>query len=407
MIVENDKYEVEIINQGSNGRGICKINNFVVFVENALPGEVCDIKIINVKKNYAEAVVQKIKKESQDRVIPKCEFYYECGGCNIMHQNYSSQLEFKKKKVENLMSKIGKQELSISDVNKSEQFNYRNKVTLKVKDGVLGFYKSKTNEIVEIDKCLIASDLINDTIAKIKSSLIKSDNIENLIIKEFDNSSMVSFDSSSMSKDDIERFIDVSDNIVFNDEVIKGNNKVVSTISSIKYVSSHKSFTQVNKFLTESLYKKAINHTPITNDGVALELYSGVGVMSLLLSSKFNKVIGVEINESSFLDAEYNTSLNNISNVKFYKGDANKFRPQEEIDFLVADPPRVGLTKRGIENIGNIKPSNIVYISCNPATLARDVDLLSNYGYKLNEISLFDMFPNTNHVECVVLLVRK
>lgn len=401
MLDIGDIYKVDIIDLDSNGRGVAKINNFVLFIEGALPGEVCEIEIVSVKKKFAIAKLVEILEVSLNRVIPKCKHYNQCGGCDIMHMDYKSQIEFKKSKVLNAFKKQSNIELDLKDINFSDQFNYRNKIVIRAKEGKLGFYSRNSNDIVKIEKCIIASHKINEVIEYISSKLDYSDEFK-ATIKEFDGEVLVSFESNNS---DLSKFYQKLDNIILNGETKKGNDFISFNLLNLKLKANSNSFTQVNKHLTEKLYGKVIEHSKDSDEKLLVELYSGIGIMSLALAKNFEKGIGVEINQDSIYYSKINAEANNIKNIKFVKADANKFRVEDKVSLLVVDPPRAGLSSEGIESIDSISPENIIYVSCNPSTLVRDLKLLEKYEIKA--ISLFDMFPNTLHVESVVFLENK
>lgn len=362
---------VKIENLSHEGRGITKINEKVTFVKNALPNEVVDIRLTKEKKNYNEAEVIKVLEPSKDRVTEVCPYYNECGGCEIMHMNYNSQLKFKKEKVKNILKKYAALEVNPSIIASNKDFNYRNKITLHNKNNCLGYMKQNTNEIIKIDYCPLAMNSINDYIKELKQITE-----EKLIIRTNENGNIIS-------------------NIKDNDLIIEINN--------IKFYVDIKSFFQVNNYICSKIFETL--EKTIENTNTCLDLYSGVGTLSIIASKKVKKVYSIEINENSYKNAIKNIKLNDIKNIIPYHGKVEEKIKEikEKIDLIITDPPRSGMDTVTIDTIKELKPSKIIYISCDPMTLARDIKILKD-NYTLENITLFDMFPNTKHVESLCIL---
>ena len=384
-----------------NGRGITHLSNKVVFVENALEDEIVEINILNDKKNYIEASVSKYIQKSNERVEGLCPYYEVCGGCDILHMTYEKQSEFKQNKIRNIVDKYLDKSIKVNKIVKSNnQFGYRNKVTFQVKNA-LGFYKNKTNDIVKIDKCLLASKKINDSIEYLnKLDLTK---INKITCRSTSNELMIIIDSNSNI--DISPIKDIASSIYIKDKLVHGNPNIYNMIGTYKYIISPDSFFQINDDICKKLYDKIYDETKDSKN--VLDLYCGTGSIGIYVSENKN-VLGVEINESAINDANVNKELNNIKNISFICGDSGKeskrinFKP----DTIIVDPPRSGLDNNTINNILEINPNKIIYVSCDPMTLVRDLKLLSN-NYSINEINPFDMFPNTKHVETITILKRK
>ena len=356
------------------GRGRTKIDNKITFVYNALKDEEVDIEITNETKKYNEAKVISYDKESDKRRNAPCLYYSLCGGCQIMHMNYDSQLEFKKNKFKEILNRSVSYDKEIDIEPSNKELGYRNKITLHNKDNTLGYMKENTNEIVEIDKCLIANDSINGYLKEIKNY-----KEEDLIIRCNDNNEIIS-------------------NIK--------NDYIIETINNYNFRVDINSFFQVNSYI----YSKIFDHIEniIKKNKVALDLYSGVGTLSILISSKCNKVYSIEVNKSSYENAKENLKLNNVNNVTLLCGKVeNEIKKiKEDVDLIVTDPPRNGMDKITIDTIKKFKPKSIIYMSCEPVTLSRDLTLLNDM-YEIKNIKLFDMFPNTYHVETICILERK
>lgn len=383
-----------------NGRGIGRLNNKVVFVKNALPNETVEIKITNEKKNFIEAEVTKYIKTSSDRLDIKCPYYNECGGCDLLHTSYNNQLEFKKNKIVNIVNKYLNNNIQINDIVKSDnEFNYRNKVTFHVNNDI-GFFKDKTNNIVKIDNCLLINNKINDCINDLNKLDLKY--INEIICRTGSNKLMIIINSK---KDiDISPIKDIANSIYLNDKLVYGESNICNTIGDYKYIISPESFFQVNDNVCKKLYDKINMETK--NSKNVLDLYCGTGTIGIYVSKNKN-VLGIEINESAIKDANKNKEINKIDNINFICGDSGKksknldFKP----DTIIIDPPRSGLDNITINNILEMNPKKIIYVSCDPMTLVRDLKLLNN-NYNINEITPFDMFPQTKHCESVVVLER-
>ena len=395
----NDIYEVNIIRRNNEGEGIAKIDDMIVFVQNALEDEIVKIKIDKIEKNYAHAQMQEIISKSKNRITPVCPYYKDCGGCSLMHENHESQLNFKKQKVIGLFEKVAKEKIN-PNIYSFNELNYRNKVTLKVINNKIGFYKQNTNELVNIDKCLLADNRINDLIKELSKYDI---NDTNIMIRICNNKLMINFDKLDNKKLIDELNVDA---FYINNKLVKGNS-IYEVIDNFKFKVSPKSFFQVNQEVMNNLYKKALSY--INSNDLTLDLYSGTGTLSILVSNKSKRVIAIEKEESAVADANDNLKLNNINNVIFICGkveDKISSLKKEKIDNIIIDPPRKGINKKGIDVIREIKPNNLIYISCDPNTLVRDYNLLKDI-YDLKAINLYDMFPQTYHVETVMILEKK
>lgn len=406
----NDIFETEILRLNNEGLGVALINNFVVFVRNALTGEKVKIIITDVMDNYAYASTLEVNNESNNRVIPKCPYYDKCGGCNLMHMNYEMQKEFKINKVKSIFKKISNIDIDINEIITDKEYNYRNKVTLKVNKDKIGFYKEKTNELLDINNCLIIDEKINEEIKKIKEfiTLYKDNNISEIMIRVINDKVMFSIDNISNNLKDI--FIDNFkhiDSIYINNNHVYNSELLVEEINGLKFNISPKSFFQVNKVISKKMYDKAISY--ISSGDLTLDLYSGTGTLSLLASKNSNRVIGVEVVKDAVKDANNNKLNNNIGNVSFIcdkvENQIDKLS-KENVDNIILDPPRSGSDKKTLNAILKIEPKKLIYISCNPVTLSRDYNILKE-KYSIKEITLFDMFPNTYHVESVVVLERR
>ena len=392
-------YEVKIIDIDNQGRGIGRINNKVIFIENALIDEIVKVKITKENNKYLEGEVIEYIEKSNKRINEEC--LYNCGGCNLLHLSYEEQLKFKENNIKKIINKFTNLNININKIIPSNKiYNYRNKVIFHV-DNKIGLYKSKTNEIIEINKCLLVDNRINEILNNIKKLELKDNN--EIMIRVSDKESMISIDNYIK---DIEK-IDVT-TIICNNKIIKGNGYIIENLNNYKFIISKESFFQINKEQTINLYDKVLEYADLKGKENVLDLYCGTGTIGIYVSKYAKKVLGIELNEKAVEDANKNKELNNIDNIDFICGDAKKvikainFKP----DIVIIDPPRSGLFKGMIDDLTIINPKKIIYVSCNPITLARDLQELTN-KYILKEIQPVDMFPNTYHVESISVLERK
>lgn len=408
-------YECEIMYLENEGSGVTRINNFVVFVPKALVGELVKIKIVEIKKNYAVAKLLEIIKPSKHRVEPDCEYYNLCGGCNLRHQTQDKNIEFKQNKIDNAMNKIGKISININNIAESPQYdNYRNKAVFKVEKDKIGFYEQNSYFLVDISYCKLLNDNINKALKVIKGYL--KDNTENQIYEITVRYALASDELliDILSKENEIKLVEyIKDNIKniksisLNNNLIYGNKYIDEVVNNLMFKYSAKSFFQINTRQAENLYNYILNLNYNSNDMV-LDLYSGVGTISSIISRKVKHVYGIEIEEEAIECANENIKLNNINNVTYIHGNADTlYKIKDKIDVVILDPPRGGSNKKTLDQLLKLNPNKIIYISCNPVTLARDINYIYNFKYTVSNIKAFDMFPNTSHVECVSLLQRK
>ena len=394
--------EVKIEKLDDFGRGICYIDNKVTFVPNTIPNDLVEIEITKESKNYNEGKLINILIPSKKRIEPKCPYFSKCGGCVLQNMNYKDTLEYKKQKVINIFKK-NKLEINPIVIENANYYNYRNKISLKVIDKKIGYYEPKSHSIVEIDSCLVASNSINKTIQSIKKMNIinglvtircnKNDEIL-IIIK--------SKDKLNIDVDSIKENIKLV-GIVINNKLFYGEDFLYENINGIFYKISYDSFFQVNPYIASKIFD--IIKENINSNETVLDIYSGVGTLSLTASTVAKKVIGIEIVKNAVLNAIHNAKINKINNVDFLLNDATKAITKLNLSFdkVIVDPPRAGLSKIVIDTIKNIKPKEIIYVSCDPQTLVRDIKLLSDL-YKINKFYIADMFSFSYHVESVCIL---
>lgn len=394
--------EVKIEKLDDFGRGICYIDNKVTFVPNTIPNDLVEIKITKEFKNYNEGKLINILIPSKKRIEPKCPYFSKCGGCVLQNMNYKDTLEYKKEKVTNIFKK-NKLEINPIVIENANYYNYRNKISLKVIDKKIGYYEPKSHSIVEIDSCLVASNSINKTI-----QLIKKMNIINGLVTIRCNKNdeiliiINSKDKLNIDVDSIKEKIKLV-GIVINNKLFYGEDFLYENINGIFYKISYDSFFQVNPYIASKIFD--IIKENINSNETVLDIYSGVGTLSLTASTVAKKVIGIEIVENAVLNAIHNAKINKINNVGFLLNDATKAITKLNLFFdkVIVDPPRAGLTKTVIDTIKKIKPKEIIYVSCDPQTLVRDIKLLSDL-YTINKFYIADMFSFSYHVESICIL---
>ena len=394
------------------GRGIAYIDDKITFVENALPGEEVLIKITNSKKKYNEGIVQKYIQKSEKRVDNVCPFYESCGGCNILHMSYNDQLEYKENKIKDIMKKYANIDKISKIIKCDKQFNYRNKVTLKVENNIIGYYEKKSYNLVNIDKCLIIDNEFNKIINDLKR--FNLDNIYELMIRnvDSDNTALTLYLQKDTNCIQIDEYCK-KNNIILN-KIIKNKDfkcneksKIIGKLGNFKFIISPLSFFQVNTDQTIKLYDKISELLEPNKDDNLLDLYCGTGTIGIYVANKVNKVLGVEIVKDAIHDANINKKINNVNNINFICGNTEKIIKdvKEKYNAIIVDPPRAGLTESIIRDIFRINPDKIVYVSCDPITLARDLKLLQE-KYEVLDVVPVDMFPNTYHVETVCKLKK-
>lgn len=396
--------EVKIENLDHFGRGIARCDK-AIFIPNTLPEEEVLIEITKENKKIMEGNVINYIKKSPIRITPICPYYSICGGCDLMHIDYLEQLKFKEKKVKEVLKKFAQFE-NVKSIIGTDQYNYRNKVTLQVNNKI-GYYKKKSYEIIDIDSCMIADNKINEIISQVKKFNYK--NIDKIVIRVTDDESMLIFygtDNIDINNyENVDTIILMSNN---KETILKGKGYIESNINNFKFIISPTSFFQVNYKGLINLYNKVLDYASLSSNDKVLDLYCGTGTIGIYLSNYCKEVLGIEINEEAIKDAQINKKINNVTNIDFKVGDVGKVLNSTNFtpDVIVVDPPRAGLDNNTINHLIKFKAKKIVYVSCDVVTLARDLKILSEY-YEIKEATPVDMFPNTHHVECVTLLELK
>ena len=450
---KNQELTVEITEVGSLGEGVAKLDGYALFVKDSVRGDICQVKIMKANKSFAYAKLLKVITPSPYRVKPRCEVARRCGGCKIMAADYKEQLRFKIEKVYNNLTRIG----GASDfeyesiIGMEEPYNYRNKAQFPIGYNdkgrlVSGFYAGRTHVIVENNKCFLGVPENEKVLTIIKKfmneySIKPYDEINHtgvirhvMIRKAFHTGEImvcIVINGDEILHSDIlvgrlkkiPGIVSISisinkdkTNVIMGRKIVNlfGRNYIRDYIKDVEFNISPKSFFQVNPIQTEKLYEKALEYAGLTGNEVVWDLYCGIGTISLFLARNAKKVYGVEIISDAIEDAKRNAKLNNIDNTEFFVGKSeevfvNYYKTNKDHlpDVVVVDPPRKGCERILLEKIASVNPEKIVYVSCDSATLGRDVAILEENGYKLMKACPVDMFPHTEHVETVCLLSRK
>ena len=452
MLSKDKMYIVEIVDIGQGGVGIGKFEGFTVFVDGGLIKDKIKVKITKSKKNYAVGEIVEIIEASPYRVERKCSNELRnCGGCQIQELDYKEQLNVKTNEVKQVISRIGKLEDVVIHpaLGMEEPFRYRNKAQFPIQrvDGtpVIGFYKKKSHDIIPTDQCIIQHD-VNDKIIKIIKTYIRAYKVsiydekthtgvlrhlvtkvgfttKEVMVVLVANGRKLPYlnELASVLKENIPGFktlvVNVNrerTNVILGNEnrIVYGDGKINDNIGDLVFEISPLSFFQVNPVQTEVLYNKALEYANLGENDTVFDIYCGIGTISLFLAQKAKKVYGIEIVEEAIKDAKRNAQINNLDNVEFYVGKAEEVVPKmykqgKRANVVVVDPPRKGCDEKVLDTIISMQPDRVVYVSCNPSTLARDLNYLDERGYKCLEVQPVDMFPHSVHIENVALIVKK
>lgn len=450
-VIKNHTYTLEISSLGHSGEGVGKYDGFTVFVPHALPGEKVEVQISEVKKNYAKGILTEIKTASPSRTVPACSIYDQCGGCQLQHVNYEEQLMLKRQTVVDAVTRIGK----IKDVTihptlgAQDPWYYRNKMQFPIGTAggevVVGCFAQGTHEIINTEHCLIQHD-DNNKVAQAVQQIITE-----LGISTYDEQTgrgimrhvigrvgtktgevMVVLVTASQELPHKDRMIEElckriphivsivqninpsKTNVIFGNttKTLWGQDTITDQLGEFTFHISARSFFQVNTIQAEVLYNKAVEYAGLSGKETVIDAYCGTGTITLFLARHAKKVYGIEIVEPAIQDAWRNAELNGVVNVEFTVGDAihvmpKMFKQGIRPEVIVVDPPRAGCDIKVLETFVAMEPERIVYVSCNPASLARDLAALDELGYVTKEIQPVDMFAHTFHVENVCLIVKK
>ena len=445
-VKKNDELIVDIIDYGANGEGIAKINGYTIFVMGTLKGEKCKIHILKVLKTHAFAKVIQIIEKSDKRVEPDCSTFNKCGGCDLRHIAYSETLKIKQEKVQNLVNKLLKNKVKVNEtVGMENPTFYRNKAIYPVtQDKKVGIFAKRSHNIIPINECKIQTKISQEISKYIldnwEDSIYDEETgkglLRNIMVREgfktdeimlvlVQNGEKNVFETNSKLKIEnvIKEFpkiktivINVNTektNVVLSRKniIVYGNGTITDRLGDYEFKISPNSFYQVNPVQTEKLYNLAIKGAKLKEDDILCDLYCGIGTIGIFASKYVKKVYGVEIVEEAIKDAKQNAEINNVDNIEFIQGDVevafnkmldNGVKPS----VVIVDPPRKGLDSKTVQNLCNLKLDRLVYVSCNPATLMRDLQVLEDV-YKIDSITPVDNFCYSSHIECVAVLEIK
>lgn len=449
---KNDSVTVSVTDMGQDGEGIGKAEGYTLFIKDAVVGDKVRAKVIKAKKNYGYARLMEVLEPSPDRVEPRCSCARQCGGCQIQALSYQRQLQFKEEKVRNVLERIGGfEKIPLQPIIGMENpYRYRNKAQFPIgtdREGrpIAGFYAGRTHTIIPQEDCVLG---VRENKAILEVILGFMEEFSIPAYREEEGSGLVRhvlirygfatkeimvcvvINGDRLPKAEIlaERLSDIAGmtsisinknkrrtNVILGEEVevIWGRPFIEDVLDGVRYQISPLSFYQVNPVQTKVLYEKALQYAGLHGTETVWDLYCGIGTISLFLARQAGKVYGVEIVPQAIEDARRNAALNGMENVEFMVGKAEEILPEKyekegvSADVIVVDPPRKGCDPELLDTMLQIRPKRIVYVSCDPATLARDLRLLCAGGYKLQKVQPVDQFPHSVHVENVCLLLRK
>ena len=450
-VEKNKEYIVDIIDNGYEGEGIAKIEDFTIFINGAIKNEKCRILIVKVNKSYAFGKLLEVINKSPNRIASDCKTYKRCGGCSLRHIKYEETLNIKKHIVQNLVDKSLVTKIQVKDVIGMEKpIYYRNKLQYPVgrdKNGlpVMGVFANRTHEIIPVENCLIQNPAA-EKVAKEIFRFIKENNIsvydensrKGLIrhivvkigLKTNEIMCIIVSNNEKIEKEDelietikgkipqvktiIKNINNKNTNVILGDKnlILYGDGYIYDKLGDFTFKISPMSFYQTNPIQTEILYNKAIEFAKLDKDDILCDLYCGIGTIGIFASNKVKKVYGIEIVEEAVGAAKENAKINNVNNIEFMVGDVEKaFKvliDEKKIipNAVIVDPPRRGLDNTTINKLNELELKKLVYISCNPATMVRDLKMLEE-KYDIKEIQPIDMFPYTSHVECVAMIELK
>ena len=442
---ENNIYTATVEGYSSEGLGILRIDGAVVFVPQAIRGEEVDVKITKVMKTAAVGEIKKIKKTSPERMKPECPYFGKCGGCDFQHMSYTEELSAKRQRVQDAITRIGGIDIQVEEIlGAKDPMHYRNKSQYPVgPDGAIGFFQARTHKVVPIDRCLIQSE-ISDRTAKAVGEWMKRYKIPAYderthkglirhvcvrVNKKGESLCCLVVNGRQVPREPelaayITAAVPKTVGVVLNTNTLRGNvilgdkyrtlwgqDFLMDTLCGLTFKLSVPSFYQVNRAQAEVLYGKALEFAALTGEETVLDLYCGTGTITLCLAKQAKKAIGAEIVPPAIEDAWENARRNGIENAEFFCGDASDIAAKLEKeglkpDVITVDPPRKGLATEVIASVAAMGPKRVAYVSCDPATLGRDLKIFRELGYETTRAVAVDMFPGTRHVESVALLTR-
>lgn len=429
----------------SEGLGIVRLDGAVVFVPCAVRGETVDVKITKVMKNCAAGEIVKIHNPSPERTEPECPYFGQCGGCDFQHLTYAEELWAKRQRVQDALERIGGLNLPVEElIGAKDPLHYRNKSQYPVgRDGSIGFYRERSHQVVSVQSCLIQTEASDATVNAVRDWSVRYQiapydeftgkgllrHIYVRVNREGESLCCVLVNGRKLPREpELVAYVRAAapktvgvvlgtntrrGNVILGEHfrTLWGEDYLMDTLCGLTFKLSVPSFYQVNRDQAEVLYGKALEFAALTGEETVLDLYCGTGTITLCMASRAKRVIGAEIESSAVRDAEENARRNGISNAEFFCGDSAdiaKKLEQEGLrpDVITVDPPRRGLEPDVIRAVAEMGPKRVVYVSCDPATLARDAKLFGELGYTARRAIAVDLFPRTRHVETVVLITR-
>lgn len=444
-LAKNQEHTVTIEGYGEGGMGVARIDGRVVFVHGALRGEKCRVLILKTLKSVAFAKVLEVLEPSSERITPDCPYFPRCGGCTYRHIRYEEELRLKKQRVQDNLSRIGGSDVTVEEIlGARDTLRYRNKAQYPVsKDGAVGFYRARTHEVIECEHCLLvkpeadaAAEALREYMQSCRVAGYDEKTGRGLVRHLYIRSNAageslvcVLVNGDKLPKED--RLVTLlrdacpkctgivlgtntkKGNVILGDRyrTLWGSDRLEDTLCGKTFRLSVPSFYQVNRVQAERLYAKAIEFAGLTGQETVLDLYCGAGTITLALSDHAKKVLGAEIVPEAIDDARENAARNGVKNTEFFCGDASdvaKKLARENLrpDVITVDPPRKGLAADVVESIAEMQPGRVVYVSCDSATMARDVKRLADLGYTAQRACAVDMFPRADHIETVCLLSK-
>lgn len=397
MIKIGDIKEVNIISNTNLGDGVGRIENKPIYIKNAVSKDKLEVEITRVNKKYLQGEIVKIVKESEDRVKPLCPYFPKCGGCTFWNVNINKENEIKENYIKRLFPNV-----KVNTIIANNEINYRNKVTFHIHNGKLGYYQKNSNNLVIIEECLI----LNKEINKIKKYLETLDltKVTEIMIRYSNNYDelLINFKGQLKDYNNLKKIKNIK-SIYINNDLVYGNPTIKEKINNLEFLIGPNSFFQINTNMIANLYNSIKNF--ITPSSSLLDLYCGTGTIGIYLNEYFEHILGIDIVKENIENAFLNKEINKIDNISFQHKDASSIE-NTYFDVVIVDPPRAGLGEKTKEHLLNINSKIIIYVSCNPNTLKKDIEKLKE-KYQLVEITPVNMFPKTEHIECVSVLHRK
>ncbi len=439
---KNDIFEIEITGITDEGDGVGRAEGMAVFVPYALMGEVVRVLIVKVLKNYSAGKLMEVVKPSPNRTKAECPYFYQCGGCRFWNVDYQTELEYKRQKVEDCIRRIGKLDVPVLPVRGAEfTKGYRNKGQFPVSDDKIGIYAQHSHRVIDIDGCIIQDNTNPQVIDCVRKWMaeygIEPYNeetgkgcVRHIYTRCGDSGKMVCIvtnceklphsaelvESLRQSVDGLagvlQNLNNKRTNVVLGKRfrTLWGDDFIIDSLGDCKFRISPLSFYQVNKAQTEVLYSIATDFAGLSGNEVVWDLYCGIGTIGQFMANRAKKIVGIEVIPQAIENAKENARLNNIQNAEYYCGTAEELAPKlkgERPDVVILDPPRKGCEESLLKTVAKTNAKRIVYVSCKPSTLARDLKILTELGYTVKTVQPVDLFPRTHHVECVVRLCRK